>query len=59
MVMVQEDQTEGLGLLYYGLYTAVKGFQAPPKSTTNPNTNVLGMTHPNTTILGMSHVTYM
>ena len=41
------------------LYTAVKGFQAPPKSTTNSNTNVLGMTHPNTTILGMSHVTYM
>ena len=30
MVMVQEDQAEGLGLLYYGLYTIVKGFQAPP-----------------------------
>ena len=30
MVMVQEDQDEGLGLLYYSLYTVDEGFQAPP-----------------------------
>ena len=32
-VMVQGDQAEELGLLYEGLYTVDKGFQAPPYST--------------------------
>ena len=58
-VMVQEDQAEGLGLLYYSLYTVDEGFQAPPEHTVNPNTWVLVMTHPGTMILGMSHVSYM
>ena len=30
MVIIQEDQAEGLGLLYQGLYTIVEGFEAPP-----------------------------
>ena len=52
---VQEDQAEGLGPLYQGLYTVDEGFQAPFKHTMNPKTAILVVTHPNTTILGMSH----
>ena len=44
-VIVQEDQAEGLGLLYQGLYTYKKAFKAPPEYPINSNTVILEMSH--------------